>query len=208
MQKSFVAASILVTSACVAILVLYCCAFSGGLSDNSADWGAFGDFIGGTCSLFLTAMNIWIFYKLTVAIFHQGESHAKANMHLEMQKFRLQQQATLIGQFTQAKENTFSYINLDEGIADIKKENFDEVMRVYKELRNYGAWLHVLDSEDFKNAYDRLRHIQNLLHDSGVDDEDFSDWQERMYGLYMKLEQIERMLKEENRQTLNEIIAL
>lgn len=47
------------------LLVIYFCKFNGGLSIYSNDWGNFGDFLGGIGVTLLTALNVYIFYRLT-----------------------------------------------------------------------------------------------------------------------------------------------
>jgi len=52
----------------IVCIILYFCLFNGQLSENSADWGNFGSYISGTIVPLLTIINIWLFYKLTVAV--------------------------------------------------------------------------------------------------------------------------------------------
>lgn len=63
-------AKLLISIGCfgVLLLVLYFSVFHDGLSTNSADWANFGSFFSGCITPVLTALNIWIFYKLTVEI--------------------------------------------------------------------------------------------------------------------------------------------
>lgn len=58
--------------AIVTLFVFYRRIFNGDFSTESADWGDFGDFIGGVGTLFFTGLNVWIFYELTKYINHNS----------------------------------------------------------------------------------------------------------------------------------------
>lgn len=208
-QRNFILVSIfLVMLPCLVVCIFYICTFSGGLSHDNADWGTFGDFVGGICSLFLTAMNIWIFYLLTRTISEQEAKREDVRQKFEALRFKLQKQEELIKNYSNAVEKTFSSIDLDTGLAVINTNTFDEVMHTYNQLRNFKSLLNTFDSQEYNRLLNNLRHIQNLLHDNGVDDEDFTDWAERMFSHYMALQRIERMLEAEYAQTLNDLTTL
>ena len=52
----------------VIMIVFYIIHFNGGVSKNNSDWGFFGEYFGGIITPILTALNIYIFYKLTRTI--------------------------------------------------------------------------------------------------------------------------------------------
>lgn len=59
----------------VLIFVLYRYTFDGKLSSEVSDWTAFVNIFNGVGILLLTALNVWIFYKLTVLIAENEEKH-------------------------------------------------------------------------------------------------------------------------------------
>lgn len=59
---------ILIGITCCVILVVYFAVFNGNLSAFSQDWASFGSYLSGIMMPILTAINIWVFIKLTKAI--------------------------------------------------------------------------------------------------------------------------------------------
>ena len=206
-QRNFILASILlVILPCLVVCVFYLCTFNEGLSKDNADWGTFGDFVGGICSLFLTAMNVWVFYKLTVAISNQEEVRAKAQKQFEMLKIKLHKQEELISMFCNAKEQTFTMVDLDNGIATINSKAIDGIMETYYELKHSGLCLATFDTEEYNGICRTLQYAQRMIHGDEDENENRPDWDDLMCSLYLKLRKIERKLKAEYRQTLNGVI--
>lgn len=62
----------------IVLFVLFCTyryIFNGNLSSDISDWTAFVNIFNGVGMLLLTALNVWIFYKLTVLIAENEEKH-------------------------------------------------------------------------------------------------------------------------------------
>lgn len=59
----------------ILVFVLYRYTFDGKLSSEVSDWTAFVNIFNGVGILLLTALNVWIFYKLTVLIAENEEKH-------------------------------------------------------------------------------------------------------------------------------------
>jgi large-conductance mechanosensitive channel len=85
--------------------------FHGAVSTNSQDWASFGNYISGVLMPLLTAINIWVFVKLTQTInqsqteFQKNESYRQDERH----KSELEQQRRLIiTQMRQAEINQLS----------------------------------------------------------------------------------------------------
>lgn len=56
------------------ILIVYLETFNKGVSANVSNWDLFLNFYNGIVITFLTIANIWVFYKLTVAIENRNET--------------------------------------------------------------------------------------------------------------------------------------
>ena len=72
-QFNFVFILIFVLILCVYVLYRYI--FNGDLSSEISDWTAFVSILNGVGILLLTALNVWIFYKLTILIAENEEKH-------------------------------------------------------------------------------------------------------------------------------------
>lgn len=59
----------------VCIYILYRAVFNGKLSHEISDWTAFVNIFNGIGVFLLTALNVWIFYKLTILIAENEEKH-------------------------------------------------------------------------------------------------------------------------------------
>lgn len=59
----------------IVLYLFYRCTFNGSLSTEISDWIAFVDIFNGVGILLLTALNVWIFYKLTLLIAENEEKH-------------------------------------------------------------------------------------------------------------------------------------
>ncbi|MBQ7387908.1 MAG: hypothetical protein IJW01_00790 [Paludibacteraceae bacterium] len=70
---AIVFASIFVFLVC--IYILYRAVFNGKLSHEISDWTAFVNIFNGIGVFLLTALNVWIFYKLTILIAEDEEKH-------------------------------------------------------------------------------------------------------------------------------------
>lgn len=62
----------------IVLFVLFCAyryVFNGNLSSEISDWTAFVTIFNGVGTLLLTALNVWIVYKLTITIAEKEEQH-------------------------------------------------------------------------------------------------------------------------------------
>ena len=62
----------------IVLFVLYCAyrnVFNGNLSSEVSDWTAFVTIFHGVGTLLLTALNVWIIYKLTIIVTEKEEQH-------------------------------------------------------------------------------------------------------------------------------------
>ena len=101
----------------VVLLAIYFYLFHGGFSMDSDDWGNFGDFFGGISVALLTAMNVYIFYRLTRQMNERTDEHA-----IEQQRIN-----AIVGR---AEVQRFMFKQIDELSAPIIKgeETMDEAL--------------------------------------------------------------------------------
>lgn len=59
----------------VSLFIFYRCVFDGDLSTDISDWTAFVSLFNGVGTLLLTALNVWVVYKLTITIAERDEKH-------------------------------------------------------------------------------------------------------------------------------------
>ena len=62
----------------IVLFILFCTyryVFNGNLSSEVSDWTAFVTIFNGVGTLLLTALNVWIVYKLTITIAEKEEQH-------------------------------------------------------------------------------------------------------------------------------------
>ena len=72
---------IILVSLCVIAFYLY--VFHDGLSEDSSVWSNFGDYINGVLTPILTAINIYVFIKMTIAISNLEERRTKNALAFE-----------------------------------------------------------------------------------------------------------------------------
>lgn len=101
----------------VVLLAIYFYLFHGGFSMDSDDWGNFGDFFGGISVALLTAMNVYIFYRLTRQMNERTDEHA-----IEQQRIN-----AIVGR---AEVQRFIFKQIDELSAPIIKgeESMEEAL--------------------------------------------------------------------------------
>jgi len=87
--RAFYVFFFLILATLIVALILYCCTFNGGISQNSADWSAFATFIGSIGTMLFTALNVWAFFNLTSIIAHNEEKYKIQDRQFEcVNKFR------------------------------------------------------------------------------------------------------------------------
>jgi len=97
----------------VVLFILFCTyryVFNGNLSSEVSDWTAFVTIFNGVGTLLLTALNVWIVYKLTITIAEKEEQHRLFDKQKEALNHFI---STVYAVFTPDVENPTCEINRD-----------------------------------------------------------------------------------------------
>lgn len=184
-------------------VALYCSHFQCAISNNSADWGNFGDFFWGLGTMLLTGLNVYVFYKLTTFLAKQEDMHQEAFLHFEMLKLRLQKQQELIENFCKAELFTFSMVDDENGICRFDEKRIDAAMALYEGIDGYGEILATINDEYYQNTYNRLRMLYSIYRSQDEDNSYAERWEENLYALQRSLSKVEERLKNEHIATLS-----
>jgi len=99
----------IIIAICTILIVLLCVGafvykphFSNSLSGNNADWGNFGDFFWGLGTMLLTALNVYVFYKLTISIGESEKDRDEAALKLQQRQFEFNQKMAILNDLRSA----------------------------------------------------------------------------------------------------------
>ena len=99
----------IIIAICTILIVLLCVGafvykphFSDSLSGNNADWGNFGDFFWGLGTMLLTALNVYVFYKLTISIGESEKDRDEAALKLQQRQFEFNQKMAILNDLRSA----------------------------------------------------------------------------------------------------------
>jgi uncharacterized membrane protein len=93
----------------VAILALYFTIFRFGLSHSSTTWSEFGGYVSGVLMPILTAINIYVFIKLTNAISEKDSKQSEKEMVFQKQLMLMQFRKKEIDEFEERMDSLFSF---------------------------------------------------------------------------------------------------
>lgn len=71
-------------------------------SAKNTDWGGFGDFFWGLGTMLLTAMNVYVFYKLTLSIGESKNDRDEAALNLQQRQFEFNQKMAILNDLRSA----------------------------------------------------------------------------------------------------------
>lgn len=121
-------------------------------SSSNSDWGGFGDFFWGLGTMLLTALNIYIFYKVNAII----EKNKLAKDKLEMENDR-------INEYKSLRDECLKRISADVFVVDT---NYIAQLDSYiRELRRFENIFPFLRDERKRDALNTLQKNLRLLHD-------------------------------------------
>ena len=85
MKNTIIAISVVIGLLELGVIIAYCCVFNGAISTANQDWDTFVQIFNGLVMAILTAVNIYIFYQLTVAIEDKNQERAVKEKVFEAQ---------------------------------------------------------------------------------------------------------------------------
>ena len=131
-----------------ALLLVYFSNFNGALSDNISEWADFSTFISNFSIVLLTALNIWVFYKLT---YHVAR-HEETERLFELRK-------ALINSFTHCMYSVFTHIDEENMTCALNttyitraKDHFESMRRFSRAMKSFGS----REYNEFIQAYEQL----------------------------------------------------
>ena len=127
MKRGLIAIGVIIGIFQLAVIVVYFCLFNGGISSSHQDWDTFLQIFNGFVMAVLTAINIYIFYQLTVAIEDKNQERAVKEKVFEAQSVITQMR---VRQYEEVKVLIYDVIAV---IAKKKKEN-GELDLLHKKL--------------------------------------------------------------------------
>ena len=146
--------------ATIFILFMLYCTFNGGISTSSSDWSNFATFLGSIGTMLFTALNVWVFFHLTLSI-AQNES-----------QFVLQErQIACINKFSHAILFVFPNSS-NESACDVKEDILEKALDLFKNFKKHKDILPTLNGksyeefitqyQDFCLKYRDYSYYQNL----------------------------------------------
>lgn len=118
----------------IGVIVAYFCVFNNGISTDNQDWGTFIQIFEGFIMAILTAVNIYIFYQLTVAIEDKNQERVVKQKVSDAQRIITQMR---LSEYDRIKKQ------INEIIQDIHCKQIDKnkVFGIIKELEYVSASL-------------------------------------------------------------------
>ena len=116
----------------VIILAFYFFMFNDGLSKDSNSWSNFGDYVNGVLTPILTAINIYVFIKMTIAISSLEErrtinanaieeARLEKEMHHEKEMLMMQLRKQEIDTFVKQMNRIFDYSSKENRIQSLQQ---------------------------------------------------------------------------------------
>lgn len=127
MKNTIIAISVVIGLLELGVIAVYFCVFNGAISSANQDWDTFIQIFNGLVIAVLTAVNIYIFYQLTVAIEDKNQERAVKEKVFEAQSVITQMR---VRQYEEIKVLIYDVVAV---IAKKKKEN-GELNLLHKKL--------------------------------------------------------------------------
>lgn len=106
MKTNRIIINLLFVFICLLLVGVFCFVyrpiFYGSVSRDIADWGNFGNFFWGLGTMLLTALNVYVFYRLTVVFGKSEEERDKAALNLQQRQFEFDQKMAILNDLRSA----------------------------------------------------------------------------------------------------------
>lgn len=158
--------TIIIVVAIICCFGIYLYMFNNGLSNNSNSWSNFGNYINGVLTPIFTAINIYVFVKLTITISKLEEKRSEKELQHEkellLMQFRKQEIETFVKQMNRIDDISFDVTTLKEVAFYLK--SFQNTGSKWFNVEKIGAtnkiglmWVYmskIIDSLEYDNKYD------------------------------------------------------
>lgn len=140
-------------------IVLYLLKFNKGLSDDSQEWNNFASYLSGLMMIVLTAINIYVFVKLTIAIDNSNEERRREEIKV--------QKLILLSNLRQNELNRFNEV-LNNALMLKSSFPIDESTRTIIEAITYietfvNTKKHLFSFIEDENFVDKISRLHNKL---------------------------------------------
>lgn len=177
---------IVIVSVVILVVGFYFCFFNDGISQDSNSWSNFGNYINGVLMPVLTAINIYVFIKLTREVSKLEERRSENAMSKENERIEREmkhERELLLLQFRKQELDVFiKQMNriFDNSPGPIKIESLQQVADYLKSFSETGLkWFNLENYEITKNEINSLwvklnRYILNIQDHKVFDTELFN----------------------------------
>ena len=145
--------------------------FSATFSTNNADWGNFGDFFWGLGTMLLTALNVYVFYRLTVVFGKSEEERDKAALNLQQRQFEFDQKMAILNDI----RSTIIALNTTHEMSEELRSDIYGILNRLQVLR--GLFLSTKLEQQIKNVRKKVfyydKEDEDLWSNSSDDPEEF-----------------------------------
>ncbi len=147
----------------IVILAFYFFMFNDGLSKDSNSWSNFGDYVNGVLTPILTAINIYVFIKMTIAISSLEERRTinaneieeirlEKEMQHEKEMLMMQLRKQEIDTFVKQMNRIFDYSSIEN-----RKQSLQQVIDYLTSFCETGfKWFNIEDRSHTKHRIDYL----------------------------------------------------
>lgn len=147
----------------IVILAFYFFMFNDGLSKDSNSWSNFGDYVNGVLTPILTAINIYVFIKMTIAISSLEERRTinaneieeirlEKEMQHEKEMLLMQLRKQEIDTFVKQMNRIFDYSSIEN-----RKQSLQQVIDYLTSFCETGfKWFNIEDRSHTKHRIDYL----------------------------------------------------
>ena len=157
----------------VIILAFYFFMFNDGLSKDSNSWSNFGDYVNGVLTPILTAINIYVFIKMTIAISSLEErrtinanaieeARLEKEMHHEKEMLMMQLRKQEIDTFVKQMNRIFDYSSIEN-----RKQSLQQVIDYLSSFCETGfKWFNIDNNNHTKHRIEYLTvSLRTILFD-------------------------------------------
>lgn len=164
------------------LLSLYFSHFNGEFSDNSADWNNFSGFVSNITIMLLTALNVFVVFRLTSTIAKKEELDRHLRLMLDVKdSFN----NCLYAVFQPDEENN---------ICDIREKYITREYDQFNYFKEMGIICKTFTSEKYDAFVNEYNEFARLYFHGMEEEIGNKKIEQRAYDIYMSAREIERML--------------
>lgn len=189
--------AVIIVIAFAVVLALYLIVFRYGLSHSTTTWSEFGGYVSGVLMPILTAINIYVFVKLTNAISEKDSQRSKKEMLFQKQLMLMQFRKKEIDEFEKMTDAVFSFAE-NSDYNSVKKEISYLATNAMLYLASFQTTKRTLfnlekDSciiKEMKELMELVGRFSNQIDNSFPSKEELKKYYELKYSISRSLQEI------------------